>query len=92
VSDHLPQWAQEMSPGYRGPTIAGTLGLLAAVTVLLLALLGGPTATATGEGTRLRQLSPTCAELQRLQGHGVRSGPSWRRVDRLCREETTGGP
>jgi hypothetical protein len=92
VSDHLPQWAQEMSPGYRGPTIAGTLGLLAAVTVLLLALLGGPTATATGAGAPSRQLSPACAELQRLQSHGVRSGPSWRRVDQLCREETSGGP
>jgi hypothetical protein len=32
VSHHLPTWAQEMGPGYRGPTIAGTLGLFAAGT------------------------------------------------------------
>ncbi len=92
MSHHLPQWAQEMSPGYRGPTIAGTLGLLAAVAALLLALLGGPTATATGEGTRPRQLSPVCAELHRLERHGVYSGPSWRRVDRACRKEASGAP
>jgi hypothetical protein len=90
MSHHLPQWAQEMSPGYRGPTIAGTLGLLAAVAALLLALLGGPAATATGEGTRSRQLSPVCAELRRLERHGVHSGASWRRVDRACREASGG--
>ncbi len=91
MSHHLPQWAQEMSPGYRGPTIAGTLGLLAAVAVLLLVLLGGPAATVTdSQATGPRQLSPVCAELRRLERHGVRSGPSWRRVDRLCGEASGG--
>jgi hypothetical protein len=80
VSHHLPQWAQEMSPGYQGPTIAGTLGLLAAAAALLLALRGGPTATATdSSSTGPRRLSPVCAELQRLERHGVNSGSSWRR-------------
>ena len=92
MSDHLPQWAQEMSPNYRGPTIAATLGLLAAVTVLLLALLGGPSATVTDSTSRPRQLSPACAERQRLERHGVHSGPSWRRVDRACRKEASGAP
>jgi hypothetical protein len=89
MSDHLPTWAQEMGPGYRGPTTAGTLGLLAITTALLLALLGGPAATATDStSTGPWQLSPPCAELQRLERHGVHSGPSWRRVERLCRGAT----
>jgi hypothetical protein len=91
MSHHLPQWAQEMSPGYRGPTILGTLGLLAAVAALLLALLAWPAATSTDSpATGPRQLSPVCAELQRLERHGVHSGPSWRRVDRLCRRASGG--
>ena len=53
MSDHLPQWAQEMSPSYRGPTTAGTLLLLAVVTVVLLALLGWPQATTDSD-----QVSP----------------------------------
>jgi hypothetical protein len=35
----VPQWAQEMSPHHRGPTIAGTLVMLAVATVLLLLVL-----------------------------------------------------
>jgi hypothetical protein len=62
VSDHLPTWAQEMRPGYRGPTVAGTLGLLAVVTVLLLALLGWPTADASGSRTTRPTTPPPCAQ------------------------------
>jgi hypothetical protein len=62
VSDHLPQWAQEMSPGYRGPTVAGALGLLAVVTVLLLALLGWPTADVSGSRATRPTTPPPCAQ------------------------------
>jgi hypothetical protein len=62
VSDHLPQWAQEMSPGYRGPTVAGTLGLLAVVTVLLLALLGWPTVDGSGSRATRPTPPPPCAQ------------------------------
>jgi hypothetical protein len=62
VSHHLPNWAQEMSPGYRGPTVAGTLGLLAVVTVLLLALLGWPTADASGWRATRPTTPPPCAQ------------------------------
>ncbi len=41
-------WVQDMSPNHRGPTTAGTLLLLAVVTLLLLALLRWPEATADG--------------------------------------------
>jgi hypothetical protein len=37
----VPQWAQEMSPRHRGPTIAGTLTLFAILTVVLISWLGG---------------------------------------------------
>jgi hypothetical protein len=91
VSDHLPTWAQEMGPGHRGPTIVGTLGLFAAGTALLLALLGGPAATSAQEpATGARVDSPACAELWRLERHGVHSGASWRRVDRACQEAPRG--
>ena len=70
MSDHLPQWAQEMSPGYRGPTIAGTLGLLAVVTLLLLALLSNSTGTAAKERPVTpppcaQHWPPTCKETPR---------------------------
>jgi hypothetical protein len=71
MSDHLPQWAQEMSPTYRGPTTAGTLALLAVVALVLLALLSGPQATADGGSSQApastvpacaRHWPPTCQE------------------------------
>jgi hypothetical protein len=67
MSHHLPSWAQEMSPGYRGPTVAGTLGLLAVVTLLLLALLSSsPTTDATGPPATpppcAQHWPPTCKE------------------------------
>jgi hypothetical protein len=62
MSHHLPTWAQEMSPGYRGPTVAGTFALLAVVTVLLLALLGWPTADASGSRATRPTTPPPCAQ------------------------------
>jgi hypothetical protein len=62
MSHHLPQWAQEMSPTYRGPTTAGTLALLAVVALVLLALLSGPQATADGAGGKAPASTvPACA-------------------------------
>jgi hypothetical protein len=61
MSHHLPSWAEEMGPGYRGPTVAGTLGLLAVVALLLLALLGWPTAEAAGLKATRPTTPPPCA-------------------------------
>ena len=59
-------WVQDMSPGHRGPTTAGTLALLAVVTLLLLALLGWPeAATDSGQVVHVDQSPastvPACA-------------------------------
>jgi len=72
MSHHLPQWAQEMSPGYRGPTMAGTLALLAVVTLLLISWLGGYDRLA--EGTNRGKPPSLCEE------HKGR--PGW---DYVCR-------
>jgi hypothetical protein len=86
----VPLWAQEMSPHHRGPTGAGVLAV-AVVAVLVVFLLLPRLATASDTDSRSgRVLSPVCAELQRLERHGVRSGASWRRVDRACREANHG--
>jgi len=58
MSHHLPQWAQEMSPTYRGPTTFGTLVLLAVVALVLLALFRWPAATTVG-GTLAGEVKPT---------------------------------
>jgi hypothetical protein len=82
----VPLWAQEMSPHHRGPTGAGVLAV-AVVAVLVALLLLPRLATVSDASSRgSRVLSPACAELQRLEGHGVHSGASWRRADRACRE------
>jgi len=84
----VPLWAQEMSPYHRGPTGAGVLAL-AVVAVLLGLVLSATTASQRDEeGSRWQ--SPACAELQRLQRHGVDSGPSYRAVARACREASGG--
>jgi hypothetical protein len=86
----VPLWAQEMSPHHRGPTGADVL-TVAVVTILVALLLLPRLATARDASFRSgRALSPACAELQRLERHGVRSGASWRRVDRACREANHG--
>ena len=89
MSDHLPHWAQEMGPGYRGPTIVGTLGLLAAVAALLLALLSGSAATKADEPATGPRRGPACTELRRLERHGVSTGATLARTRAACRRETS---
>jgi hypothetical protein len=85
----VPLWAQEMSPHHRGPTGAGVLAL-AVVVVLVVVLLQFAAATRGGQaGSGQRVQSPACAELQRLQEHGVHAGTSWRRAAQAC--EVSGG-
>jgi hypothetical protein len=76
-----PYWIEEASPTCRGPTVSRALFLFALLTLALVALLGGPQATADGGG---QVDSPACAERDRLAGHGVRSGPSYRRAASAC--------
>jgi hypothetical protein len=85
----VPLWAQEMSPYHRGPTSAGVLAL-AVVAVLLGLVLSATAATEAREQDRPRWQSPACTEQQRLQRHGVDSGPSYRAVARACRVATGG--
>jgi hypothetical protein len=85
----VPLWAQEMSPHHRGPTAAGVL-TLAVVVVLVVLLLGGAAAMQGGQSAGPQWESPACAELQRLQRHGVSSGPSYRLAARACREASGG--
>ena len=85
----VPLWAQEMSPYHRGPTGAGVLAL-AVIAVLLGLVLSATAATEATEQDRPRWQSPACTEQQRLQRHGVDSGPSYRAVARACREATRG--
>jgi hypothetical protein len=85
----VPLWAQEMSPHHSGPTTGGVL-FLAIVAVLVAFLIQVGTATESGEAAGARWQSPACAELQRLQRHGVDSGPSYRAVARVCREASGG--
>jgi hypothetical protein len=77
-----------MSPYHRGPTGAGVLAL--AVVAVLLGLMLSTTAASQPSEQDGPRKSPACAELQRLQRHGVRSGPSYRAVARACREASGG--
>ena len=85
----VPLWAQEMSPYHRGPTGGGVLAL-AVVAVLLGLVLSATAASQPSEQDGRRWQSPACAELQRLQRHGVDRGPSYRAVARACREASGG--
>ena len=85
----VPLWAQEMSPYHRGPTGSGVLALAVAA-VLLSLVLNATAATQSREQGGPRWQSPACVELQRLQRHGVDSGPSYRAVARACREASGG--
>jgi hypothetical protein len=85
----VPLLAQEMSPYHRGPTGAGVLAL-AVVVVLLGLVLSATAASRSGEQDGPRWQSPACAELQRLQRHGVSGGPSYRAVAPACREARGG--
>jgi hypothetical protein len=74
-------WLDDMSPGRSGPSTFGTLLLLAVVTIVLLALLSGPQATADSG----RQLDgPACAEMRRLERHGVMDGRAYWYAARAC--------
>jgi hypothetical protein len=85
----VPLWAQEMSPYHRGPTGAGVLAL-ALVAVLLGLVLSATAASQSSEQEGPRWQQPACAELQRLQRHGVDSGPSHRAAARACQEASSG--
>jgi hypothetical protein len=85
----VPLWAQEMSPYHRGPTGGGVLAL-AIVAVLLGLVLSAAAASQSGAQDGPRWQQPACAELQRLQRHGVSSGPSYRAAARACREANGG--
>jgi len=87
MPDPWPTWAAEQAGTNGGPSAGAALGLFAVAALVLLALLAAPWAT-TDSGRRLG--SPACVELGRLERHGVDSGPSWRRVERLCREVSGG--
>jgi hypothetical protein len=63
---------------------------LAVVAVLLGLVLSATATSQPSEQGGPRWQSPACAEQQRLQRHGVRSGPSYRAVARACREATGG--
>ena len=52
--------------------------------------LSATAASRSGEQDGRRWQSPACAELQRLQRHGVDSGPSYRAMARACREASGG--
>lgn len=80
--DRWSIWAAEQTDTNGLPKLGTVLALATIVTLLLLGLLSGPEATADG-GQRWQQ--PACAELARLERHGVSSGPSYRRVARACR-------
>jgi hypothetical protein len=85
----VPLWAQEMSPYHRGPTGGGVLAL-AVVAVLLGLVLSATAASRSSEQDGPRWQPPACAEQQRLQGHGVSTGPSYRAAARACQEASGG--
>jgi hypothetical protein len=70
-----PYWIAEQQRGYRGPTTAGTLALFAVITLVLLALLGGPSAYAEHVERGTRHHGSLCAEHQ--------GRPGW---DAVCKE------
>jgi hypothetical protein len=88
MADRWSSWQAEQAGTNRAPSAGAALALFAAVALVLLTLLAAPWAT-TDSGQRLDP--PACVELARLERHGVSSGPSWRRVEQLCQEATTGG-
>ena len=68
---------------------AGVLAM-ALVAVLLGLVLSATAASQSREQEGPRWQTPACAELQRLQRHGVSSGPSYQAVARACREASGG--
>jgi hypothetical protein len=85
ADDRWTSWQAEMAGTSPLPGIVQALALFAGIALVLVALLAGPQATADG-GVPVRQQvdSPACAERDRLAGHGVTSGPSYRRAAAAC--------
>jgi hypothetical protein len=81
----FPLWAREMSPSGPRPTIGGLLSLV--LVVLLAVTVWRAAAGAEAVPGRPPGVGPACAERQRLEGHGVHSGASYRRALRACRAE-----
>ena len=79
----VPQWAREMSDSHRGPSARAVL-FLAIVAVLFALWLQAAAADqpATGSGRQLD--SPGCAEMLRLERHGVAEGSSYQRAVGAC--------
>jgi hypothetical protein len=73
--DHWTTWQQEMSGTNRAPTARGTLALFAIIALVLLALLGGPSAYAEHVEQHSRHRGSLCAEHQ--------GRPGW---DAVCKE------
>ena len=80
----FPLWAREMSPSGPRPTIGGLLSL---VLVVLLAVTVWRAAAGAEAVPGPPPAGPACSEQRRLEGHGVHSGPSYRRALRACRAE-----
>jgi hypothetical protein len=81
----FPLWAREMAPSGPRPTIGGLLSLV--LVVLLVVTVWRAAAGAEAVPGRPSGAGPACAEQQRLEGHGVHSGASYRRAVRACRSE-----
>jgi hypothetical protein len=81
--DRWATWQAEQARTSSEPTVIGSLLALVVITLLALALLGGPPATAEGV-SRARLEPPSCVELDRLRRHGYTSGGYWRATRAAC--------
>lgn len=79
----VPLWAQEMSAQHRGPTARGVLLLAVLAVLVALWLQAASTTPATTKGGG-RVDSPACAEVERLEQHGVAEGASYQRAVAGC--------
>jgi hypothetical protein len=86
ADDRWPTWAAEQAGTSSGPTVGQVLVGLALVAALLVGLLSAST-TATAEGGRPSG-SPACAEMRRLERHGVADGSSYWRVAAACADSS----
>jgi hypothetical protein len=86
----FPLWAREMSSSGPRPTIGGVLLLM--LVVLLAVTVWRAAAGAEAVPGRPPGTGPACAEQQRLEGHGVHAGASYRRAVRACRAERAAAP
>jgi hypothetical protein len=91
AEDRWLRWQAEMAGTADSPSIGTVLVTLAVGVALLLALLSGPAATSAAEPATGPRHGPACAELRRLERHGVSSGPTLARARTACRRETSDG-